>query len=53
MNSSDVMAAVLSGIALLLLLVTVNANPALFLLMVLISIILMFIAAEVSDKLFD
>lgn len=53
MNSNDVMAAVLSGIALLLLLVTVNASPAMFLLMVLISIVLIFMAAEVSDEFFN
>lgn len=53
MNSSDVMAAVLSGIALLLLLVTVNASPVLFLLMILISVALIFIAAEVSDEFFN
>ena len=53
MIKRDIMAAVLSGIALLLLLVTVNASPAMFLLMVLISIVLIFMAAEVSDEFFN
>lgn len=53
MKKRDIMAAVLCGLALLLLLITVNASPELFILMILISVALIFIAAEVSDEFFD